>query len=172
MLYNSSVWNGIAMRSFWKVWPPYQWCTCSPDCQLERAFLFAFSTFERYIHLKVYTYPSVFVFNKSAATFRISYKMEAMDLFLDFLIILIRRWRMIMRIGKPDNVIIQSCNSAFTSWLFRTTLPSSLFGIFGHPFNGIMVVATINYDSFSMRTSGSPINTFSPSWNIFIEIWK
>ena len=62
MLYSSSVWNGIAMRSFWKVWPPYQWCTCSPDCQLERAFLFAFSTFERYIHLKVYAYPSVFVF--------------------------------------------------------------------------------------------------------------
>ena len=169
MLYNSSVWNGIAMRSFWKVWPPYQWCTCSPDCQLERAFLFAFSTFERYIHLKVYVSFCICFLIKSGL---LKLQNGSLNLFLDFSIILIGRWRMIMRIGKPDNVIIQSCNSAFTSWFFRTTLPSSLFGIFGHPFNGVMVVATINYDSFSMSTSGSPINTFSPWRDIFIEIWK
>ena len=167
MLYNSSVWNGIAMRSFWKVWPPYQWCTCSPDCQLERAFLFAFLTFERYIYLKVYVSFCIYFLIKSGL---LKLQNGSLNLFLDFSIILIGRWRMIMRIGKPDNVIIKSCNSAFTSCLFRTTLPSSLFGIFGHPFNGIMVVATINYDSFSMRTSGSSINTFSPSRNIFIEI--
>ena len=69
---------------------------------------------------------------------------------------------------KTEDQVIQSVTSGFAAFMFWTTLPGSLLGLFGHFIHGVHVVSTIDNDCPSNLWMGHSADTFNVIWNQFV----